>query len=277
MVQPEFCDGRVLHWRTATAALLGEIEYPPGAARGLHAHERACLHLNLEGGYTERIGSRAEECTALAIAFQPAGHEHSYRCRNVATRAFTVEFEQPWLDRLEDAGISPRRELFSDSRLLHLALRLRVEYGTADSASQLVIESLLLEILATASQRWSGGADRHEPAWLARVERMVRARFTETLRLEDLAAEARVHPVHVARSFRAHRGLTIGALLRQLRITRACFLLGKSDLSLAQLALDLGFSDQSQFTKTFRRMTGMTPARYRQVLTQSPQLELTTR
>jgi AraC family transcriptional regulator len=106
---------------------------------------------------------------------------------------------------------------------------------------------------------------------------MVRARFTETLRLEDLAAEARVHPVHVARSFRTHRGLTIGALLRQLRITRACFLLGKSDLSLAQLALDLGFSDQSQFTKTFRRMTGMTPARYRQVLTQSPQLELTTR
>src|SRR5690242_19842449 len=60
---------------------------------------------------------------------------------------------------------------------------------------------------------------------------------------------------------RSSRTLTIGALLRQLRITRACFLLGKSDLSLAQLALDLGFSDQSQFTKTFRRMTGMTPAR----------------
>jgi AraC family transcriptional regulator len=247
--------------------MLGEIDYAPGAIRTLHVHERACLHLNLQGGYVERLGNREQDCSELALAFQPAGHEHSYRCHNVATRSFTVEFEQSWLDRLQEAGVSPRPELFADSTILYLSLRLRAEYGIADSASPLSVEGLLLEILALASRRWRGlGAKNHEPPWLARVEHALRARFMETLRLGDLAAEVRMHPVHVARTFRAYRGLTIGSFVRQLRITRACTLLGERDLSLVQLAADLGFSDQSQFTRTFRRLTGVTPGHYRQGL-----------
>jgi AraC family transcriptional regulator len=262
--RPEFFDGRVLHWRMVSDVMLGEIVYVPGAVRETHMHERACLHLNLQGGYIERIGSRAVDCTELAVAFQPAGHEHSYRCHNVATRSFTVEFEKAWLDRLQEAGISPRPELFADSRILHLALRLHTEYGIADSASPLSVEGLLLEILAVATRRWwRTGAKHQEPHWLSQVENVLRARFMETLRLDDLAAEVRVHPVHLARTFRAYRGLTIGSFLRQLRVSRACFLLGEGDLPLAQLASDLGFSDQSQFTRTFRRATGVTPGQYR--------------
>lgn len=248
--------------------MLGEIDYAPRAGRELHVHERACLHVNLQGGYIERIGSRVVDCTELAVAFQPAGHEHSYRCHNVATRSFTVEFEKPWLDRLQDVGVSPQPELFADSRILHLGLRLHTEFGIADSASALSIEGLLLEILAVATRRWCGSGTTHqEPYWLSRVESVLRARFMETLRLDDLATEVRVHPVHIARTFRAYRGLTIGSFLRQLRVTRACYLLGQHDLPLAQLASDLGFSDQSQFTRTFRRVTGVTPGRYRQELT----------
>ncbi len=246
--------------------MLGEIDYAPNTMRQPHAHERACLHLNLQGGYVERIGRRELDCTELAVAFQPAGHEHSYRCHNVVTKSFTVEFEQAWLDRLQEAGVLPRPELFADSTVLHLALRLRTEYGIADSASPLAIEGLLLEILAIATRRWRGGTGHHEPPWLARVERLLRARFAEKLHLDDLAAEVHVHPVHIARTFRARRGITVGSIVRQLRVTRACCLLGERDLPLAQLASDLGFFDQSQFTRTFRRATGVTPGRYRQVL-----------
>lgn len=265
--QPEFFDGSVLHWRTISGVMLGEINYAPGAMRRLHAHQRACLHLNLQGGYVERLGKREVDCTELAVVFQPAGHEHSYCCHNVATRSFTVEFEQSWLDRLQEAGVSPRPELFADSRILHLALRLHTEYGIADSASPLSVEGLLLEILAVATRRWCvAGSERQEPEWLSRVERILRARFMETLRLGDLAAEVGIHPVHVARTFRAYRGFTIGSFVRQLRVSRACALLSELNQPLAQLAVELGFSDQSQFTRTFRRTTGVTPGRYRQGL-----------
>src|SRR6266852_3200089 len=182
--KPDFFDGRVLHWRTAGAAVLGEIAYAPGTVRERHMHQRPCLHLNLQGGYVERIGSRVSDCTELMVAFQPAGYEHSYRGLNVPARCFTVEFEQSWLDRLREAGVAPRPELFAHSRIIHLALRLYTEYGMADSASQLSVESLLLEILAIASRRWSDGcAGPQEPQWLLRVEQLLRARFTETLRL----------------------------------------------------------------------------------------------
>ncbi|MBZ5504731.1 MAG: AraC family ligand binding domain-containing protein [Acidobacteriia bacterium] len=105
--RPEFFDGRVLHWRMVSDVMLGEIVYVPGAVRETHIHERACLHLNLQGRYIERIGSRVVDCTELAVAFQPAGHEHSYRCHNVATRSFTVEFEKAWLDRLQELAFRP--------------------------------------------------------------------------------------------------------------------------------------------------------------------------
>ena len=265
--QPEFFDGRVLHWREISGVTAGEINYLPGASRELHAHRRACLHLNLQGGYMERQGSRAVDCSELAVAFQPAGHEHAYRCYDVVTKSFTVEFDQVWLERLEETGVSPRSELFADSKILDLALRLRMEYGIADSASPLSIEGLLLEILALTTRKWLGGSAEHqEPAWLPRLERMLRTRFTEALRLADLAADIRIHPVHLARTFRTRRGITIGSFIRRLRISRACFLLGDLDHPLAQMAVELGFSDQSQFTRTFRRATGVAPGHYRRVL-----------
>jgi len=42
--------------------------------------------------------------------------------------------------------------------------------------------------------------------------------------------------------------------------------LQSSDASLAQIALESGFADQSQFTKSFKRATGLTPGEYRKLL-----------
>jgi AraC-like DNA-binding protein len=48
------------------------------------------------------------------------------------------------------------------------------------------------------------------------------------------------------------------------RIDRACQLLRSTDLPLLEVALDTGFSDQSYFTKVFRRYIGSTPGAYRE-------------
>jgi AraC-like DNA-binding protein len=48
-----------------------------------------------------------------------------------------------------------------------------------------------------------------------------------------------------------------------MRIARACELLGHSEKSLADIALEVGFADQSHFTKAFRRRQGTTPKEYR--------------
>jgi AraC family transcriptional regulator len=266
---PEFFDGHVIHWRELNGVLLGEIAYRPGARRALHAHKRACLHLNLEGGYVEKLGSREWNCTQLAAAFQPPGHEHAYRCHDVATRAFTIEFGESWLKRLHEIGVAPRPGLLHHS-LVDLVLRLRSEYRVCDSASQLCIEGLLLEILAGAARQWSTERTRREPQWLRTVDGILRERFTETLTLDDLAATTGMHPVHIARTFRAYRGTSVGAFVRQLRVARACDMLAERDRPLADIAVELGFFDQSQFTRVFRRSTGVPPGRYRNTAASRP-------
>jgi AraC family transcriptional regulator len=82
--------------------------------------------------------------------------------------------------------------------------------------------------------------------------------------LEQLAAVARLSPYHFARQFRAATGLPPHRYVIARRVERARQLLQQDrDLSLAEVAADAGFSDQSQLTHHFKRIVGVTPGRFR--------------
>ena len=103
------------------------------------------------------------------------------------------------------------------------------------------------------------------PTWLSQVREILHAQFSEHLTLAAIAESAGVHPVHLAREFRMHFRVTIGEYLRQLRIEFACAKLSNSHSALSDIALAAGFSHQSHFSRTFKRLTGMTPAEYRKI------------
>jgi AraC-like DNA-binding protein len=63
-------------------------------------------------------------------------------------------------------------------------------------------------------------------------------------------------------AFREQIGLTPGAIVRMARFRRAVGLLVRGDLSLAELADQCGYYDQSHFNREFRAVTGTTPQRY---------------
>jgi AraC family transcriptional regulator len=82
--------------------------------------------------------------------------------------------------------------------------------------------------------------------------------------LEQLAAVARLSPYHFARQFKAATGLPPYQYVILRRVERAKQLLqGGGDLSLADIAADAGFSDQSQFSHHFKRLVGVTPGQFR--------------
>lgn len=82
--------------------------------------------------------------------------------------------------------------------------------------------------------------------------------------LADMAAVARVSPYHFARQFRAATGLPPHRYLIMRRVERAKELLRcGEEVSLAQVATRAGFSDQSQLTRHFRRLVGVTPGQFR--------------
>jgi AraC family transcriptional regulator len=95
------------------------------------------------------------------------------------------------------------------------------------------------------------------------VRDSIRDRGADKLTVRQLAVEARVHPVHLARAFRQYFGCSPGQYVRRCRIERLREILRRSDLPLSEVALEAGFGDQSQMTTAFRRATGMTPREYR--------------
>lgn len=77
-----------------------------------------------------------------------------------------------------------------------------------------------------------------------------------------------VHRVHLARTFRRHFGTTVGAYRRRLSLERAEREIAEGCMELGRIALRSGFYDQSHFNRHFRRATGMTPGRFRGLVTE---------
>ena len=82
--------------------------------------------------------------------------------------------------------------------------------------------------------------------------------------LAQLAAVVRVNPYHFARQFKAATGLPPHQYVILRRVERAKQLLqAGTNLSLAEVALHAGFCDQSQFSRHFKRLVGVTPGQFR--------------
>ena len=79
-----------------------------------------------------------------------------------------------------------------------------------------------------------------------------------------MAAVARLSTYHFARQFKRATGLPPHQFIIMRRVERAKQILhAGTDLSLAEVAVDAGFSDQSQFTHHFKRLVGVTPGQFR--------------
>jgi len=78
-----------------------------------------------------------------------------------------------------------------------------------------------------------------------------------------LAAEAGLGPAHFAQQFRRVAGLSPHQYVLRRRVKRAAALLRLSRRSIAEIAIEVGFSSQSHLTTAFHRVYGTTPGSYR--------------
>jgi AraC family transcriptional regulator len=246
------------------ALRLTENAYAPAFVIPRHAHQSAFFGLVIEGGYREDYGTRTRECTPDTLLFHPAGEVHSERHHEVVVRIFSVEPSGQLLERVREySGALDGPQAFRAGTLVRLAARLYAEFWTGDPIASLAMEGLTLELLVAACRHPQRPADRTPLAWLRRARDLLNDRCSENLGLEEIAREVGVHPAHLARTFRRHFHCTAGDYQRQVRIGRARQLLATSDTPLVEIALALGYADQSHFTAAFRRHTGVTPGAFR--------------
>ncbi len=251
--------------RAVAGFLVTEIVFRAGADIPRHDHERPTFAVALEGAMDVRLPSRTLSCLASSVITEPSGQAHGNLIGSRGCRVVAIQPEEHDLDRLE-----PFRALLD--RVIHLrhgtvgglGWRIAGEIAATDAVAPFAIEGLTLEMLALAARTAFGGpALRRPPVWLRRVTDLLHDRFLECPRTGELAREAGVHPVHLARVFRAHMGMPLHDYARRLRLDWAGERLASSDDPLSQVAAEAGFADQSHFTRLFREHAGMTPDRYR--------------
>ncbi|MDQ8184631.1 AraC family transcriptional regulator [Pelagicoccus sp. SDUM812002] len=93
--------------------------------------------------------------------------------------------------------------------------------------------------------------------------RYIGKHYKEPITNKELAATCNLSVRALERQFRVVYGHTPHDYIRRIRVRMSCTALVTSSKSIAEIASEFGFSDQSHFGKEFRRVTGETPKQYR--------------
>jgi AraC family transcriptional regulator len=224
---------------------------------------RAFFAFLVRGGYVENLDRQEFAYRPFDLGFHPDSTRHVDRICADDTRFFLVELEEPWLRRLRDAspgaGLAPRLCPPEDARL---ASRLYRAFREGDARASLLAEGLVLELLAGLLPE-PRLPRREPPAWLAKALDLIESEYPRRISLDVVAREVGLHPVYLSRAFRRLTGRNVSQHVAAARIRFAARKLAEPGLSLADIALEAGFADQSHFTRVFRRETGLTPAVFR--------------
>jgi AraC family transcriptional regulator len=256
----------VVEKRVISEVALSVTRMPSHLELPKHRHTSAFLAYVLDGHSTETVGSTTFHCAPGDLFLMPAEEPHSDRVADGGASVFVIEPSRAWIEDVREHGVVLETpELLVRDRVSALAAQVYQESRRPDAASPLCIQALLYEIGASLIRRGEPSS-AHDPAWLSRVRSRIDDTYREKLCLSDLARDAGVHSVHLARTFREHYGVSVGQYLRRRRIEAAAGALRGGNAPLVDIALDAGFASQAHFCTAFRRLMGCTPSQYRRAI-----------
>lgn len=251
----------VLKRRLALAEIT-EAVYHGALDHPLHDHRQACFLLTGDCNYREQLGSKTSHYAPNTILWRPADISHTDGIEGNGGCTFNVFIKDGLLDKVSEYSRIPAEFAEKNTYLVYLANRLRNEFRHWAAGSELIAEGLLLEMLGVASRKGTL-TDKRPPAWVVAVAERLQDEFADSHTNWNLANEVGKHPVHLARTFRKHYGKSIGGFLKEIRVNRAMQLIVQDSQTLAEIAYSSGFSDQSQLTRAFKDITGITPGAFR--------------
>lgn len=259
--------GSVVRRAVCSGATLSVVRHPQARQLPLHSHEQPYFCLLLEGRYTETYGQRTLEYAPFSVALHPAKYSHSDVIASVGASFFTIELREEWHERLRDlVDLHNVAVKLAGEDVSWAAIRILREVLEADEPDELLVESLLYEMLAEFA---ADAKDANSSHWVDAAKAHIEAHLIEHHTMVQIAASAGVHAVSLARAFRAREGQTVGEYVNRMRVARACQQLSDAESRIADIAADLGYVDQSHFTRVFKHVTGMTPGVFRSIVLQS--------
>jgi AraC-like DNA-binding protein len=134
----------------------------------------------------------------------------------------------------------------------------------------------ILQVIAAGDQCYLSGLGYHPPLQAADTKRIpviyayTLAHFSGKIKLEEVAALVHMTPNAFCRYFKKHTRKTYSQFLTEIRIGHACKLLMEDFGSIAQVCLESGFQNFSNFNRYFKAITHLTPYQYTKLHRKSP-------
>jgi len=242
-------------------------QHAAGSQIPRHHHAGATLCLARHGAFHEFSRGHAITCYPSSLKVTPAGEDHWNRFDLGDSQGLMIEVDAWRAEALRPySAVLEERLQLRGGPAVEVAHRVHGELLVRDAAAPLAVEGLLLELLATLARRDDAPRGGRRPPWLARARDIVHDGYAGQLSLAGVARLVDVHPVSLARGFRAAYGETVGGCIRRLRVEHAAAVLRSDGSPLSEVALSAGFADQAHFSNVFRRHMGMSPSRYRAVM-----------
>lgn len=166
----------------------------------------------------------------------------------------------------------PAVSLFHDTLLQASLLRLsssagarRVSEELGDEVAARHIVTRLCALLGAPQPEWHKDASVFAPCAMRQIVERIDAHLGIHESLDILAESFGLSPGHFARKFQQSAGISLQRFVNRRRIGMSFQVLQKGSLPLSRIALDLGFSSQSHFTRLFSGLTGLTPQQFRRM------------
>ena len=256
--------GRTL--RSWDGGWFGAVEslHPPGQVVPSHAHANPDITILRSGGYETGRRSRRHSCKPGTALFLPGGYEHDDRFADCETHMLIIELREPRWEQLGRRVVPPSVTSLLVGPLIERCARRIASALTGSGPSAISgAEEALVDLLGPLVQCDDALHDGRRPHWIVNACDEIRASFRTGVRLSRLAERVNRHPVHFARAFRSYMGCSVGGFVYRLRVEAACDVLKETNDSLASVAASLGFYDQAQFSRVFRRLIGVSPGQFR--------------
>jgi len=241
-------------------ASLSLTRYPAETRQPWHTHENATLFLLIRGDFTDRSWTSETAMDSLSIVYHPTDEPHQSEAGMEGAVGLNIDLSPSWIRR---RGFGPS-DLGSYAVMTHstarlAGLKLLVHAFSPSAAANDELERDLEALIGELRSARRSLSDKPAPSWLPAVESWLTQSLDDATGLRDAARAACVHPVYLARVFRAHYGCSVGEFIRRQRIIRAASYALQTDANLADAAHEARFADQSHFTRLFTRAMGVSP------------------
>lgn len=156
-------------------------------------------------------------------------------------------------------------ELLQQGFVIYDALYNWAKHLQKEKHTQNPIEHLLLNVYQKFLKQKSGKV----PEWAKELKSLIQDQIDTnlTLSLREVSKSLHVHPAYLSREFSKYfDDLSFGDYIRKLRIEKAIQLLNDPKYTLSEIAYLTGFSDQSHFTRIFKKHTGKSPSSFKKNL-----------